>query len=132
MSTASKDCIHLANIARVLEENISESRGITICCDNQPCITQTLDEHFRTKLRSIAVSYHIVKDFCRDKLINPIKVATDSNVADILTKRVVTDKKFMELAEMLLSAGGSKDNKLMLFEHGFGFGHDQPLIQLLI
>ena len=51
MSEASRDCIHLANVARAL--GVAIDNPVAICSDSKPCISQTIDENFRTKYRQI-------------------------------------------------------------------------------
>ena len=129
MSTASRDCIHLANIARAIGEPIIGA--VPLACDSQPAITQALDPHFRTKLRSIAQHWHIIKDHVRDELIDVIKMGTKFNVSDIMTKRIPIDLDFVHHADSLLEGGKSEDGMLRIFTNGFGVNHDKSIAQAL-
>ena len=108
----------MTNIGKILE--VTMEGGIPLAVDNQCCISCTLDEGYRIKYRQVAIHFHIIKDYCRDKHILPVKINTDYNCSDILTKRVQTDKKFNKLASGLLNGGGIQNSNLRIFEEGYG------------
>ena len=118
LSTASRDVIYIRNLARILRVECDDATPIAV--DNQACLSFTMDDGFRPKYRQVAVHHHIVKDYRQEGYIVPIKINTDYNHSDALTKRVLTDKKFTKLAHGLLAAGGSSNGNLIAFEEGYG------------
>ena len=117
-SEASRDAIHLTNILQII--GVPMKHGVPMCSDSSPVISCVGDENFRLKLRQIATHLHCVKDYCKHGYILPVKVGTHFNVADALTKRIAVGKKFAEFKDGLLTAGGSVNGRLKMFDYGFG------------
>ena len=91
-----------------------------------------MDDGFRKKYRQVAIHHHIVKDYRKEGYIVPIKINTDYNCSDILTKRVQTDKKFTFLANGLLNSGGSVDGELQIFKHGYGMNGNLSAEEMIL
>ena len=119
-SEASRDAIHLTNICRILGIRMNEP--VPMCTDSNPVVSTVTDENFRLKYRQVATHLHCVKDYCKLGFIHPVKIHTNYNPADSLTKRINTAVKFQLFADGLLTAGGSHNGRLILFENGFGKG----------
>ena len=130
MSTASRDVIHVRRIAEILQ--VPEAGSTPIAVDNQACISCTMDDGFTKKYRQVAIHHHIVKDYCREGFIVPVKINTDFNCSDLLTKRVQTDKKFGQLATGLLEAGGTQNGELIIFKTGYGMSGDMSSREITI
>lgn len=70
----------------------TEKRWIPIYVDNQACLNIALQENFtseRTKHIRIRLSY--IQDECKNGNVNLIKIPTENNLSDILTKGLTTD-----------------------------------------
>ena len=130
LSTASRDVIYARNIAKIL--HVETEKETPIAVDNKACISFTMDDGFRKKYRQVAIHHHIVKDYRKEGYIVPIKINTDYNCSDILTKRVQTDKKFTFLANGLLNSGGSVDGELQIFKHGYGMNGNLSAEEMIL
>ena len=64
----------------------------TIYCDCQPAIDTVQKEGFCDKNKSIRVSYHHIRDLYRRHEIEPVKIPTEENTADLLTKPLTAAK----------------------------------------
>ena len=87
---------------------------------------------FRSKYRQIACHYFIVKDMVKHGYCHPVKIHTDSNYSDCLTKRCLTDAKFEKLAHGLLEGGGSSNGNLNMYETRYGKSGTMCLNDMLI
>ncbi|PVH20976.1 hypothetical protein CXQ85_004492 [Candidozyma haemuli] len=70
----------------------TEKRWIPIYVDNQACLNIASQENFtseRTKHIRIRLSY--IQDECKNGNVNLIKIPTENNLSDILTKGLTTD-----------------------------------------
>ncbi|GAB5354831.1 hypothetical protein AAMO2058_000153100 [Amorphochlora amoebiformis] len=85
---ACSECVRDVIYVRELltEFGVNLDRPVNINEDNQPAIAIATKEGLSKKSRSIRVSYHNVRYSIRAKEVRLIKVASEDNVADILTK----------------------------------------------
>ena len=60
----------------------------TLHCDSQSAIMLVKNPMFHAKTMHIDVKYHFIRDVLKDKHMDLVKVHTDDNRADILTKGV--------------------------------------------
>ena len=60
----------------------------TLHCDSQSAIMLAKNPVFHAKTKHIDVKYHFIRDVLEDKHMELVKVHTDDNPADILTKDV--------------------------------------------
>ena len=87
MSDASKEAIWLARLVGDLD-----IQQIPILhCDSQSAIALAKNPVFHAKTKHIEVRYHFIRDVLADKRIELIKVHTDDNPADALTKSLATE-----------------------------------------
>ena len=82
-SKACKEAIWLAHLVRAL--------GITVempilHCDSQSAIMLAKNPIFHAKTKHIDVKYHFIRDMLEEKLLELVKVYTDDNPADLMTK----------------------------------------------
>ncbi|MCO5568285.1 hypothetical protein L7F22_021984 [Adiantum nelumboides] len=61
-------------------------------CDSQSVITLAKYPVFHSKMKHIEVWYHVVRDILATKRIELVKVHTDDNPADALTKNLVSER----------------------------------------
>jgi len=88
-SEACKEAIWLARLVRDL--------GITVeipmlHCDSQSAIMLAKNPVFHAKTKHIDVKYHFIRDMLEDKLLELVKVHTDDNPADLMTKGLPPEK----------------------------------------
>ena len=64
----------------------------TLHCDSQSAIMLAKNPVFHAKTKHIAVKYHFIRDVLQDKLMELVKVHTDDNPADLLTKGLASKR----------------------------------------
>ncbi|MCO5572234.1 hypothetical protein L7F22_025987 [Adiantum nelumboides] len=82
-SEASKELIGLARFVSNL--GIS-TKTPTLHCDSQSAIMLAKNPMFHAKTKHMLVKYHFIQDVVEDKHTQLVKVHTDDNPADPLTK----------------------------------------------
>ena len=80
---ACKEAVWLARLVRDLGSAIEMS---TLHCDSQSAILLAKNPVFHAKTKHIEVKYHFIREMLEDKLMKLVKVHTDDNCADLLTK----------------------------------------------
>ena len=88
MSDASKEAIWLA----CLVGDLDIQQIPILHCDSQSAIALAKNPVFHAKTKHIKVRYHFIRDVLADKRIELIKVHTDDNPADALTKSLATER----------------------------------------
>ncbi|MCO5567543.1 hypothetical protein L7F22_021237 [Adiantum nelumboides] len=87
-SSASKEAVWLARL--VGELGIHQIS--VLHCDSQSAITLAKNPVFHSKTKHIEVQYHVVRNILTTKRIELIKVHTDDNSADALTKNLTSER----------------------------------------
>ena len=82
-SEACKEAIWLACLVRDLGITVEMP---TLHCDSQSAIMLAKNPVFHAKTKHIDVKYHFIRDMLEDKLLELVKVHTDDNPADLMTK----------------------------------------------
>ncbi|MCO5566398.1 hypothetical protein L7F22_020075 [Adiantum nelumboides] len=82
-SEASKGAIRLACL--VSDLGIS-TEAPTLHCDSQSAIMLAKNTVFHAQTKHISMKYHFIQDVLEDKHMQLVKVHTDDNLADLLTK----------------------------------------------
>ena len=82
-SEACKEAIWLARLVRDLGITIEMP---TLHCDSQSAIMLAKNLVFHANTKHIDVKYHFIRDMLEDKLMELVKVHTDDNPADLMTK----------------------------------------------
>ena len=82
-SEACKEAIWLACLVRDLGIIVEMP---TLHCDSESAIMQAKNRVFHAKTKHIDVKYHFIKDMLEDKLMVLVKVHTDDNPTDLMTK----------------------------------------------
>ncbi|GJV94259.1 hypothetical protein Tco_1545836 [Tanacetum coccineum] len=90
-----------------------------IFIDNESTICIVKNPVFHSKTKHIEIRHHFIRDCYEKKLIQVIKIHTDHNVADLLTKafdvsRVNTVRYLLVLLGLVYTAGISLEPKLQL------------------
>nr|GEV28630.1 retrovirus-related Pol polyprotein from transposon TNT 1-94 [Tanacetum cinerariifolium] len=94
---AVKEAIWLRGL---LEELGVELNRVTINCDNQDAIHLSRNHVFHERTKHINVRYHFIREVLEAKTVEVLKVGTEHNVADALTK-VVPRHKLQHCLELL-------------------------------
>ena len=84
LSGATQEAIWLRMILKDFNTNINES--ILIYEDNQACIDYSNNPTSYKRTKHIDQKYHFVKEQVILKSINIVKISTEDNIADVLTK----------------------------------------------
>nr|GEW50653.1 retrovirus-related Pol polyprotein from transposon TNT 1-94 [Tanacetum cinerariifolium] len=71
---------------RLLEELVVELNRVTVNCDNQGAIHLSRNHVFHERTKHINVRYHFIREFLEAKTVKVLKVGTEHNAADALTK----------------------------------------------
>ena len=82
-SEACKEAIWLARLVRDLGIIVETP---TLHCDSQSAIMLAKNPVFHAKTKHIEVKFHFIRDMLEDKSLHLVKVHTDDNPADLLTK----------------------------------------------
>ena len=64
----------------------------TILCDNQSCIKLSKNPVFHDKSKHIEIKYHFIRDMVMKGVVKLEYIATDEQVADVLTKPLAREK----------------------------------------
>ena len=64
----------------------------TLHCDSQSAIMLAKNPVFHAKTKHIDVKYHFIRDVLEDKHMELVKVHTDDNPADLLTKGLASER----------------------------------------
>ncbi|GJR56478.1 putative ribonuclease H-like domain-containing protein [Tanacetum coccineum] len=79
------------------------------------CVVKNPVYHFRTK--HIEIQHHFIRDCYEKRLIDVLKIHTDSNVTDLLTKGFDVTRISMDL-RMDRSSPGKYNSSMVLFHYG--------------
>ena len=83
VAEACKEAIWLACLVKDLGMTVEMS---TLYCNSQSDIMLAKYLVFHAKIKHIDVKYHFIRDMLEDKLMKLVKVHTDDNLADLMTK----------------------------------------------
>nr|GEU34318.1 copia LTR rider [Tanacetum cinerariifolium] len=97
LTEAVKEAIWLRGL---LEELGVELNRVTVNCDNQGAIHLSRNHVFHERTKHINVRYHFIREVLEAKTVEVLKVGTEHNVADALTK-VVPGHKLQHCLEFL-------------------------------
>nr|GEZ81919.1 retrovirus-related Pol polyprotein from transposon TNT 1-94 [Tanacetum cinerariifolium] len=100
LTEAMKEAIWLKGL---LEELGVELNRVTVNCDNQGAIHLSRNHVFHERTRHINVRYHFIREVLEAKIVKVLKVGTEHNVADALTK--VAYNKALELCGTEVDGG---------------------------
>ncbi|GJY23881.1 retrovirus-related pol polyprotein from transposon TNT 1-94 [Tanacetum coccineum] len=97
LTKAIKEVIWLRGL---LEELGVEFNTVAVNCDNQGAIHLSRNHVFHERTKHINVRYHFIREVLEAKTVKVLKVGTEHNVADALTK-VVPGLKLQHCLELL-------------------------------
>ncbi|GJT34379.1 hypothetical protein Tco_0924798 [Tanacetum coccineum] len=80
------DVLKLYELRGLLEELGVELNTVAVNCDNQGAIHLSLNHVFHERTKHINVRYHFIREVLEAKTVKVLKVGTQQNVADALTK----------------------------------------------
>nr|GEX41481.1 retrovirus-related Pol polyprotein from transposon TNT 1-94 [Tanacetum cinerariifolium] len=87
-------------LRRLLEELGVELNIVTVNCDNQGMIHLSRNHVFHERTKHINVRYHFIREVLKAKTVKVLKVSTEHNAEDALTK-VVPELKLQHCLELL-------------------------------
>nr|GEU73013.1 zinc finger, CCHC-type [Tanacetum cinerariifolium] len=76
-----------------------------IYIDNESTICIVKNPMFHSKTKHIKIRHHFIRDAYEKKLIQVLKIHTDANVADLLTKAFDVSRNFVLLVQKLILLG---------------------------
>ncbi|GKB80261.1 hypothetical protein Tco_0947156, partial [Tanacetum coccineum] len=85
---------------RGLLEELGVEYAVAVNCDNQGAIHLSWNHVFHERTKHINVRYHFIREVLEAKTVKVLKVGTEHNVADALTK-VVPGRKLQHCLELL-------------------------------
>ncbi|GJZ37343.1 retrovirus-related pol polyprotein from transposon TNT 1-94, partial [Tanacetum coccineum] len=97
LTEAVKEAIWLRGL---LEELGVELNTVAVNCDNQGAIHLSRNHVFHERTKHINVRYHFIREVLEAKTVKVLKVGTEHNAADALTK-VVPGRKLQHCLELL-------------------------------
>ncbi|GKB82907.1 hypothetical protein Tco_0949802 [Tanacetum coccineum] len=97
LTEAVKEAIWLRGL---LEEFCVELNNVAINCDNQGAIHLSRNHIFHERTKHINVCYHFIREVLEANTVEVLKVGTEHNVADALTK-VIHELKLQHCSELL-------------------------------
>ena len=102
ISTAPAACEAVSLRAVANELCIEQLDATVLHEDNFGCVQLTKDEVLHKKTKHVAVKYHKIRELVRNKVVRIQQVATDKQVADILTKLMSKPKTLEYLRSRIL------------------------------
>ncbi|KAJ3479322.1 hypothetical protein NLI96_g9143 [Meripilus lineatus] len=102
LAHASKEALWLRSLLEHLHFEISGETPIF--CDNQSTIAFAHDHQFHARSKHIDIRHHFIRDHINQKTITVPHVATQDNVADVLTKALPRDAHTRHTQALGLSA----------------------------
>lgn len=69
-----------------------DQEGVKVYCDNQSAIHLTKHQVFHERSKHIDVKLHFVRDIICKGIVSVVKIPTEENSADMLTKELPTAK----------------------------------------
>ncbi|GJR70298.1 retrovirus-related pol polyprotein from transposon TNT 1-94 [Tanacetum coccineum] len=97
LTEAAKEAIWVRGL---LEELGVELNSVAVNCDNQGAIHLSQNHVFHKRTKHINVRYHLIIEVLEAKMVEVLKVGTEHNVADALTK-VIPELKLQHCLEVL-------------------------------
>ncbi|CAA7024876.1 unnamed protein product [Microthlaspi erraticum] len=97
LAEAAKEAVWLHGL---MNELGFKQEAVQIYCDSQSAITLAKNVVFHERTKHIAVKFHFIRDLISMGLVQVLKIATEYNPADILTK-VLQVGKFQEALRFL-------------------------------
>ena len=88
-SEASKEEIWLCRFLSALKVIPSTDKLITLYCDNKVVIANTNDSRHHKRSKHIDKKYHIIRGFVENGDVIVIKIVSEDNLADPITKTLV-------------------------------------------
>lgn len=89
---ATEACKEALWLMRLVEELGIEAKIPVLHCDSQSAIMLARNPVFHAKTKHIEVKYHFIRSVLEDKAIELVKVHTDDNSADLLTKSLPAER----------------------------------------
>lgn len=83
ITKAVKDAIQLRGL---FKEHSVDHGVIVVYCDSQSAICFTKDQMYHERTKHIVVQYHFILEILVDGYINVLKIGTENNHIDMLTK----------------------------------------------
>nr|GEY98543.1 hypothetical protein [Tanacetum cinerariifolium] len=100
LTEAVKEAIWLRGL---LEELGVEHNRVTVNCDNQGVIHLLRNHVFHERTKHINVRYHFIREVLEVKTVEVLKVGTEHNAADALTKEVRENKLCTSFFQILIN-----------------------------
>ncbi|GKD28335.1 hypothetical protein Tco_1239113 [Tanacetum coccineum] len=107
LSTTEAECMALTDAVKeaiwlrgLLEELGVELNTVAVNCDNQGTIHLSRNHVFHERTKHINLRYHFIKEVLKAKMVKVMKVGTEHNDVDALTK-VVPGLKLQHCLELL-------------------------------
>ncbi|KAK9739429.1 hypothetical protein QE152_g9006 [Popillia japonica] len=79
-------------LKRLLHDLGIETGIVNIYEDNMPCIAISKDPVYHKKVKHIDIKYHFIREQIKNKIIEPIYISTQEQIADVLTKGLSSQK----------------------------------------
>lgn len=98
LSEATSEILLIREILKTFGINLNNP--VQVYEDNSGAVAISKYGNYTKNAKHIEIQYHFVHENCVAKIIDVIKINTDQNVADILTKALGT-QKFLELRNLM-------------------------------
>lgn len=79
-------------LKRFLQELVLKQEKFTVHCNSQSAIALSKNSMYHSRTKHIDVRYHWIRDVIEKQLLELVKIHTNKNPADMLTKVVSRDK----------------------------------------
>nr|GEX42321.1 copia protein [Tanacetum cinerariifolium] len=112
LTEAMKEAIWLRGL---LEDLGVELNRVTVNCDNQGAIHLSRNHVFHERTKHINVRYHFIREVLDAKTVKVLKVGTEHNVADALTKVIING----DLVSPVASASDGAEDGICGYDWSF-------------
>ena len=89
---ATQACKEAIWMQRLLEELGHKQEKIQLFCDSQSALHIARNPAFHSRTKHIGVQYYFVREVVEECSVDMLKIHTNKNLADAMTKPICTDK----------------------------------------
>ena len=102
-SDCSRDIIFIREFMKEIYQHLKKPLDLQptiLHCDCQPALDTIFRDGFSNKSKSIRLSYHNLQDLHKKHEINPTKISSEDNTADIMTKPLTQQQTLKHCLKM--------------------------------
>ena len=99
LSKGGQECVYLRDL--MSSAGFEQAQATTMHEDNSGALKLANTDHYHPRTKHIGVKYHYIRHLVKENVVVVVKIATDKQRADLLTK-TLGPLKFVEARSMLM------------------------------